>query len=429
MDSRENDGFPKLIKRGSFTVKIYRVSNKGRISFTVAYSSNGKRIMKMFADLNEALTEAKSVADTLDKGEFEVLELHSKDRLRYVHAMQALQPTGISLEMAAQEYADAMKMLAGKATILEAVRDYVRRATAALPSKTLPEAVEEMWLAKEKEGASDAYMKVLRFYLGKVKTAFTGQLCDFTTPVLSDYLRKMRGAARSRNNARQTIGAFFKFCRERGWLPRDHEGIELISKFKEAPKGITVFTPWEMSKYLMYAREELVPFLAIGGFAGLRSAEIQRLDWQQIHLSDRFIEVTAKIAKTASRRVVPISDNLAQWLTPYVKQAGRVVPFENMSKQIEWLVGAANKGLREEAKAAGNNPDEAASLDWKKNALRHSYISYRVAEIQNVNQVALECGNSPAMIFKHYRELVRPAEAKKWFSIQPDVAMPCRLVA
>jgi len=239
----------------------------------------------------------------------------------------------------------------------------------------------------------------------------------------------MNGAARSRNNARQTVGAFFKFCRERGWLPRDHEGIELISKFKEAPKGITVFTPWEMSKYLMYAREELVPFLAIGGFAGLRSAEIQRLDWQQIHLSDRFIEVTAKIAKTASRRVVPISDNLAQWLTPYAKQAGRVVPFENMSKQIEWLVGAANKGLREEAKAAGNNPDEAASLDWKKNALRHSYISYRVAEIQNVNQVALECGNSPAMIFKHYRELVRPAEAKKWFSIQSEVTSPCRLVA
>jgi hypothetical protein len=42
-----------------------------------------------------------------------------------------------------------------------------------------------------------------------------------------------------------------------------------------------------------------------------------------------------------------------------------------------------------------------------------------VAEVQNVNQVALECGNSSSVIFKHYRELVRPAEATKWFSIQP----------
>ncbi len=56
---------------------------------------------------------------------------------------------------------------------------------------------------------------------------------------------------------------------------------------------------------------------------------------------------------------------------------------------------------------------------WKHNALRHSFISYRMAAIQNVAQVALEAGNSPQMIFKHYRELVRPAEAKAWFAIEP----------
>jgi hypothetical protein len=56
---------------------------------------------------------------------------------------------------------------------------------------------------------------------------------------------------------------------------------------------------------------------------------------------------------------------------------------------------------------------------WKHNALRHSFISYRVADIQNVAQVALEAGNSPQMIFKHYRELVRPAEAKAWFGLMP----------
>jgi hypothetical protein len=32
-------------------------------------------------------------------------------------------------------------------------------------------------------------------------------------------------------------------------------------------------------------------------------------------------------------------------------------------------------------------------------------------------QVALEAGNSPQMIFRHYRELVRPADAEKWFGI------------
>jgi hypothetical protein len=67
-------------------------------------------------------------------------------------------------------------------------------------------------------------------------------------------------------------------------------------------------------------------------------------------------------------------------------------------------------------------------VKWKHNGLRHSFISYRVAEIQNANQVALEAGNSPQMIFKHYRELVRPAEAKKWFGIVPGDVKASRTV-
>ena len=57
---------------------------------------------------------------------------------------------------------------------------------------------------------------------------------------------------------------------------------------------------------------------------------------------------------------------------------------------------------------------------WKHNALRHSFISYRVAQTQNVAQVALEAGNSPRVVFSNYRELVRPADAVKWFAIVPN---------
>ena len=60
-----------------------------------------------------------------------------------------------------------------------------------------------------------------------------------------------------------------------------------------------------------------------------------------------------------------------------------------------------------------------AKVTWKQNALRHSFISYRLAEIQDVNRVALEAGNSPQMIFRHYRELATPDQARTWFSIAP----------
>jgi hypothetical protein len=63
-----------------------------------------------------------------------------------------------------------------------------------------------------------------------------------------------------------------------------------------------------------------------------------------------------------------------------------------------------------------------AKVEWKPNALRHSFISYRLAEIQDVNRVALEAGTSPQMIFRHYRELATPEQARTWFAIAPETA-------
>ena len=67
-----------------------------------------------------------------------------------------------------------------------------------------------------------------------------------------------------------------------------------------------------------------------------------------------------------------------------------------------------------------------AGITWKQNVLRHSFISYRLAEIQDVNRVALEAGNSPQMIFRHYRELATPQQAKTWFAIVPRGSGQCR---
>ena len=58
-------------------------------------------------------------------------------------------------------------------------------------------------------------------------------------------------------------------------------------------------------------------------------------------------------------------------------------------------------------------------MEWPRNVLRDSFISYRIAVVQSADQVALESGNSPTIIFKHYRELTTPEIAEKWFSIVP----------
>jgi hypothetical protein len=63
---------------------------------------------------------------------------------------------------------------------------------------------------------------------------------------------------------------------------------------------------------------------------------------------------------------------------------------------------------------------------WKHNAMRHSFISYRVAVFQDVAKVSLEAGNSPRMVFSNYRELVRPADAEKWFAVTPETVEALR---
>ena len=162
---------------------------------------------------------------------------------------------------------------------------------------------------------------------------------------------------------------------------------------------IEIYTPEELAKLLNNAPAAFVPFITIGAFGGLRTAEIERLEWQDVDLSGGFIEVKATKAKTRSRRLVPIPTNLAQWIGSHVRPKGNV--FE----------GNVSDARVEAAKAAG--------IPWKHNGLRHSFCSYRLAQIQNAAQVALEAGNSPTMVFRHYRELVKPEQAKAWFSIMP----------
>lgn len=108
----------------------------------------------------------------------------------------------------------------------------------------------------------------------------------------------------------------------------------------------------------------------------------------------------AKKAKTRARRLAPVTGNLVAWLKGCGKREGKVWP--HSSPYMFEL----------QAKAA-----EDAEVPWKHNALRHSFISYRVATIKNVDQVALEAGNSPEMIFQHYRELVTADATESWFSI------------
>jgi integrase len=138
-------------------------------------------------------------------------------------------------------------------------------------------------------------------------------------------------------------------------------------------------------------------------FAGLRSAEIERLEWKDVDLKQRHIVVSADNAKTASRRIVPIAANLAEWLAkPSKDGTGKL-----------WKQSSILYYKRQEATA------KAAGVTWKGNGCRHSFASYSFALCNDAGRVAGYCGNSASVIHKHYRQLATPADAKDFFSIKP----------
>jgi integrase len=142
----------------------------------------------------------------------------------------------------------------------------------------------------------------------------------------------------------RTSGSGDAFCRKRLWCP------PFVRRFR------------------------FCPALAIGGSAGLRPAEVHRLTWDAVNLEERHISVSANASKTASRRLVPICDNLLAWLLRAPKRVGLVMP---LSEMIE-------------------------------------------------RDLAVEAGHDQAVLHRHYRALATKTVAEKWFAILPGdgVAQP-----
>jgi hypothetical protein len=62
----------------------------------------------------------------------------------------------------------------------------------------------------------------------------------------------------------------------------------------------------------------VLPFIAVGMFAGLRTSERDEVDWKDIHLdvAEPYIDLSAKISKTGRRRIVPVQPALMTFLAP-----------------------------------------------------------------------------------------------------------------
>ncbi|HAB17278.1 MAG TPA: site-specific integrase [Verrucomicrobiota bacterium] len=377
--------FPYTVTKRNGKATIYRYSGEraGRPwkEYKLAvFDSDGKRQLKSFADFGAAVKEAEARLEALGRGLLDVTIVQGPARLDYLEALRLL-PPGRTLT-------EAVKALIARPNIKPLrVADLVSAFVASKESAT-----------RHGAPASERYLRDIRSRLKRFKDVFQMEVHTVTGSQIEDWAAEWSG--RNRFNSLRLVRTLLKWAQKRGHLPPGPlptDQLDIAHRDTDAPE---IFTPDELRKLLDAARPDLVPCLALGAFAGLRSAEIERLDWSEINFERGHVEITAAKAKTASRRLVPMLPALKIWLEPHRKLKGPVCPVASLARPLSVLT-------------------RTSGVKWRVNGLRHSFVSYRVAALQDAARVSLEAGNSPAMIFAHYRELVTPEAAVAWFNVLP----------
>jgi integrase len=291
-------------------------------------------------------------------------------------------------------------------TIATATRFYIDHLTAINNSQTVSHVVNALRDACKADGKSVRYLRDLKYRLGRFSDDFgTRPIASLTTAEIDQWLRGLGLGSVSRNTFRRRLVTLFKFAKTRGWCQTVPAAES--TRVREVSEEIGILTPSELAGLLSVANEEMIPYWAIGAFAGLRPAEIERLDWADVNLQRKWIKVHAKNSKTASRRLVTIEPNLLAWLRPFDGRTGRVAP----------------ENLREKVLSDRGRATEAGHLTrkWPSNALRHSFASYHLARFNDAAKLALQLGHAGQdLIFRHYRELVTPVDAKRYWKIEPS---------
>jgi integrase len=370
------------MKKPKLAVLPYRHDLKYKFVLDLRAFGRGRKFFKTRA---EAEAERRRQLTALERHGREAIGLPQHEVSDFIRARKTLAEYGKTITDAAAFYVDHLeRVLRCKVTVAQLAAELIE--------------------AKRRDGRSEIYLRDLRNLLAIFSRDFGNRsIAGITVEELDNWFRALPGSPKTRTNFRTNVGVLFSYAARRRMI--DSNPVLHTAKPKLPDNPPEIFTVDELRALLEAANRgapDVVPMLTIGAFAGLRDAEIKRLDWSEVDLSRGHIEVKAKKAKSARRRIVEMQPNLREWLRPYAGMIGAVVPANSRKK-----LALVRKG--------------AELARWPQNGLRHSFASYRLAATHDAPRVASELGHtSPQMLYSTYRQLVLPEEAQRYWKLIPE---------
>lgn len=272
-------------------------------------------------------------------------------------------------------------------------------------TSTVRDLIDERLSHARKKGSSRRHLHDLECRLNRFAANFGTRIAaDVTATEIEQWLHSLGTSPVSFSNYKRAINSVFARGFKTGGIPSNPIArVEAPKIVRAAP---SILKPTQLRALLAAASPEILPLLVLQAFCGVRRAEAERLTWAHVHLQTEkpIVELPSEITKTNRRRTVELSANAVAWL----KQLA-----DGSTSPLGLTETVYRRRLRAAAKAAG--------IAWDENVLRHSYGSYRLAQIKNAAQVAEEMGNSPSVIRTHYQNLVRPESVDEFWNIVPAV--------
>lgn len=377
---------------GSITINVYQDPKNG--VYTLSATVAGKRYKINRGRRCNLRQEAAFFADKVAKGMPERVEMISDKKLEYFLALE--------------------KRMGGKPLDV-AVDFFLAHRDEELVRTMVPELVKD-FLGELEPSVSKRYFERVEDELNLFAKSFKGAISEISSTEIAEWIAKRKVGNRTQNHIRSFLGRLWKHAQVKNAIPRrDKTVIDWVPTKKAPPMAKEVYTPEEMTKILNACERDLLPIFAIGGFAGIRNAEITAinteylgLDWEKHILWDKNViivpghEVVTKGGEreVIHQRIVPLLPNLRAWLEPYRNEKGLIWKLRHMQHRTIKL-------------------EERIGFKLKHNALRHSFCTYRASTEKDLAKVAMEAGNSVTMLQQHY---VRPQfeeVGRAWFSIVP----------
>lgn len=444
-ESEEGVSFPKKLRhngRGKVLARIYKRPGQQqpyRLYWRSRVDGKPRSMFKDFGTYSEAKRQGDKVVAGLAKGS-QASALSPGQVSDTLAALQRLQShyevTGrrMSLLAAVSISCEAAAKLNGR-TIGEAIDGFLA-SVATVKRVNVSTAVEEFLTAEapraqasngQRAQVSAKYAYNRAIMLRRFASCFPGTaVADLGKAHLDTFFaeldklptksrnKKHATSAKIRNHHRAAVRQFLAWAVRKDYLSTTHRLGEAdgLRPERANTSETEFYTPIEFKALLDAAQESMRALIAIGGLAGLRTAELLRLTWEDTRRVEGHIEITSGKSKTRQRRLVEIVPALAQWLEPFKEFTGKIWTGHEVTFQ-QHLCDICDKAKYE------TKPGHKATVQRKPNGLRHAFCTYHFAAHGNENLTAQQAGNSPGMIHQHYKGLATKKEGEAWFAVAP----------